>query len=185
MFPCKGRCRRADVPPTFVDDGALKKRRDIFCMPESNGKLSCMKLPETSCRQSSSLLCPEPFWPIMNECFYAFHHKKVTWQEARKYCKLMGGDLAQPKRPIALAFHLIDEFYSMPLALGGYKPSSGEWEWVSGHPINGDSWASSKPATTNGEFREACMHYWPEGDIPFVSDYDCNEPMGFVCQYMT
>ncbi|CAL4062335.1 unnamed protein product [Meganyctiphanes norvegica] len=129
--------------------------------------------------------CPEPFWPILHECFYAFTHKKVGWHEAREQCQDMGGDLAAPRRPVLLTMDLRDKGHIENLALGGYKPSNGNWSWVSPGRRIVEKWSSGEPnIRPDGHQEEGCVHYWPDGAMPFVADYNCNSSWGFVCQYL-
>ncbi|CAL4097693.1 unnamed protein product, partial [Meganyctiphanes norvegica] len=128
-------------------------------------------------------LCPAPFWPILNECFYAFTQRKVTWHEARKQCMDMGGDLAAPRRPVALTMYLKDQNYNGDLHLGGYKPTNGSWRWVSERRIKDDEWSTGEP-NIHPQDQELCVHYWSGLSLPYVADHSCNHNFGFVCQYL-
>jgi len=99
----------------------------------------------------------------------------------------MGGDLAAPKRPVALTMDLMDKGFKSEydrMWLGGYKPTNGDYAWVPSSR-NVTEWAAGEPNNIlNGNDMEGCIHYWPtdEAPAPFIADEACTNLYGFICQ---
>ncbi|XP_068241725.1 C-type lectin domain family 12 member B-like [Palaemon carinicauda] len=128
--------------------------------------------------------CPSPFEKMGGECFYLATSEMKGWEDARRECGRMGGDLASPRNLRDLRIHL-NSTTNAPeyLWVGGSKATDGSWVWSSG-PMSGvpvdmskETWndeVPSGPGRCMGLFRQRSYRAY---------NYDCKEPDYFVCQY--
>lgn len=129
--------------------------------------------------------CPSPFTRIGSECFYLSVEEMLGWEDARRECGTLGGDLASPRNLTVLREFLAD-VQDPPeyLWVGGSKQDDGTWVWTSG-PQAGVPIDMSK-STWNEEVPSGsgkCMGLFGQSSYR-AYNYDCKERDFFVCQYM-
>lgn len=72
--------------------------------------LRCPDLTPTnvaSRNQWTGAWCPFPYTTVLDECLYA-SKLELKWNDARKYCQRMSGDLASPSYMTAVQAYLRD-----------------------------------------------------------------------------
>ncbi|XP_066963953.1 low affinity immunoglobulin epsilon Fc receptor-like [Macrobrachium rosenbergii] len=128
--------------------------------------------------------CPAPFEKVGGECFYLAATEMKGWEDARRECGRLGGDLASPRSLRDLRIHL-NSTANAPeyLWVGGSKSTDGSWVWSSG-PMAGipvdmskETWndeVPSGPGRCMGLFKQRAYRAY---------NYDCKELDYFVCQY--
>ncbi|XP_069189468.1 uncharacterized protein [Procambarus clarkii] len=104
--------------------------------------------------------CPQPFVKVDGECFYLAAHDLLGWEDARRDCGKLGGDLASPHSLPALRVYLA----SIPeppeyLWVGASQRDDGSWVWSSGPQVSTPTLAWLTPATCTG----------PESVVPSAS----------------
>lgn len=129
--------------------------------------------------------CPSPFTRIASECFYVSTEEMLGWEDARRECGNLGGDLASPRNLTVLREYL-GSVQDPPeyVWVGGTKQDEGTWVWTSG-PQAGVPIDMSK-STWNEEVPSGsgkCMGLFGQSSYR-AYNYDCKERDFFVCQYM-
>ncbi|XP_042879791.1 C-type lectin lectoxin-Phi1-like [Penaeus japonicus] len=125
--------------------------------------------------------CPFPYVNVMGECFYLSKYK-LNWDDARKYCLGMSGDLAVPALLYALKTYVIEEKAARSTWIGGQNEGNGTgWHWVNGQPIAAKDWAVGSPAT--GIKSQECLELRRDRHPPLKSRL-CNLAHKFICQYV-
>ncbi|KAK7085316.1 hypothetical protein SK128_022834 [Halocaridina rubra] len=128
--------------------------------------------------------CPGPFQKVNGECFFLANTEMKGWEDARRECGRLGGDLASPRNLQALrAFLNNAEEPPEYLWVGGSRIEDGTWVWSSGPQagipvdMSKDTWNEEVP---NGEGK--CMGLFGQSSYR-AYNYDCKEKDFFVCQY--
>ncbi|KAK8388283.1 hypothetical protein O3P69_020344 [Scylla paramamosain] len=129
--------------------------------------------------------CPLPFTRISSECFHVSTEEMLGWEDARRECGRLGGDLASPRNLTVLREYL-GSVQDPPeyVWVGGTKQDEGTWVWTSGPqagvPIDmsKSTWNEEVP-TGSGK----CMGLFGQSSYR-AYNYDCKERDFFVCQYM-
>ncbi|XP_069189508.1 uncharacterized protein [Procambarus clarkii] len=128
--------------------------------------------------------CPQPFVKVDGECFYLAAHDLLGWEDARRDCGKLGGDLASPHSLPALRVYLA----SIPeppeyLWVGASQRDDGSWVWSSGPQagvpvdMSKDTWNEEVPSGSG-----KCMGLFAQSSFR-AYNYDCQEKDLFVCQY--
>lgn len=128
--------------------------------------------------------CPQPFDKVEGECYHLKKDEKLGWEDARRDCERLGGDLASPRSLPALRDYLT----GLPdrpeyLWVGGTQLDDGSWVWSSGPqagvPIDmsKDTWNEEVPSGSG-----KCMGLFGQSSYR-AYNYDCKEKDFFVCQY--
>ncbi|XP_045590120.2 low affinity immunoglobulin epsilon Fc receptor-like [Procambarus clarkii] len=124
--------------------------------------------------------CPFPYTRVLDECFY-LSTLMLSHSDARTHCQGMGGDLATPSHPYALASYLYDRGSITP-SVGGSKTPNNEWRWFDGRPVDRSLWAPYQPSKINNRLEpEDCLAMWTDKHPP-LNDYACVGTNTFVCQ---
>ncbi|XP_063608909.1 macrophage mannose receptor 1-like [Penaeus indicus] len=123
--------------------------------------------------------CPKPFIRIGMECFY-LSTTALSWNEARRQCQQMGGDLAVPSDVKALDTYVFANTKGPGVWIGGTDQyNEGVWNYINGDPIKAQDWSKSQPDNYGG--REDCLEIRSYFDPP-VNDYICSVEQHFVCE---
>lgn len=103
---------------------------------------------------------------------------RYTWDEARKMCKKLGGDLAVLDTPEKRAF-LGKEILDAVVQVGAYRDNQGKWVWVNGKPVGKDAWAPGRPDAFGPR-----GHFFPSGHVGDGTDGVPHEHVrGYVCEW--
>ncbi|XP_050700931.1 uncharacterized protein LOC126987732 [Eriocheir sinensis] len=129
--------------------------------------------------------CPAPFTRKDSECFYLAQDEMLGWEDARRECGRLGGDLASP-RNLSVLREFLTGVPEPPeyLWVGGSKQDEGTWVWSSGPqagvPIDmsKNTWNEEVPSGSG-----KCMGLFGQSSYR-AYNYDCKERDYFVCQYM-
>ena len=111
--------------------------------------------------------------------------KPVTWSDADKLCKDMGGHLAYIKNSDIMGF-IIKSYPHCPfLWVGGKTPKAdkdrNKWRWLDGTPIDPSLWREGNPDNWNGN--ETCGLIAGKDNLWDLPDKKVNEIDGFVCEW--
>ncbi|KAK7071231.1 hypothetical protein SK128_000323 [Halocaridina rubra] len=125
--------------------------------------------------------CEMPFFPVKSECFYVNKYKRVSWSEARKFCKGLGSDLAEPNRVNTLRAMLLDKypedsskFFWVGASENGVE---GNWTWISSRRVQPADWGTGQPDGGN----ENCV-VLSRDDYPPLHDSPCYTHTMFICE---
>nr|XP_045609596.1 C-type lectin domain family 2 member D-like [Procambarus clarkii] len=166
----------------FVEE-ALKKMISVDSQLEDEiDKLKVRFFLQWAAAAYSS--CPQPFVKVDGECFYLAAHDLLGWEDARRDCGKLGGDLASPHSLPALRVYLA----SIPeppeyLWVGASQRDDGSWVWSSGPQagvpvdMSKDTWNEEVPSGSG-----KCMGLFAQSSFR-AYNYDCQEKDLFVCQY--
>ncbi|XP_042873712.1 pulmonary surfactant-associated protein D-like, partial [Penaeus japonicus] len=101
-------------------------------------------------------------------CIY-LHEEKMTFNEARLYCRILGGDLASPAELGPLRQYLLDNKED-DYWVGAMKTKG----WFSGRPILEEEWLPEEPNGSGDCVRLAKTHF-------LVADIRCDAAYKVVC----
>ena len=114
---------------------------------------------------------------------YQLFNFKLTWENARDYCRLLGGHLATitsagENNIVANLGTVSDRWLGATDA-----EQEGTWQWITGETFSYSNWyaATSEP---NGETAENYLHI--RNDVSQVGTWNDNvksKTMGFVCEF--
>ncbi|XP_069166133.1 killer cell lectin-like receptor subfamily B member 1B allele C [Procambarus clarkii] len=143
--------------------------------------------------------CPTPFIPVMSQCFYVNTRHALSWEEGQAFCKLMGGELAEPTHFNSLMAVLMDKYPTdRSMYLGASYQGEGEgWRWLSGKPVETDAFREPMGSEDTDDNNitmnmvalkkvDICMVVCPEGCVAVHSAAaarDCSKRSGFICEY--
>lgn len=128
--------------------------------------------------------CPDPFVNLNGECFFLSAVEMLGWEDARRECGRLGGDLASPRSLPSLREYL-RSIQDPPeyLWVGGSQNDDGSWVWSSGYQagvpvdMSKDTWNEEVPSGSG-----KCMGLFGQSSFR-AYNYDCKERDYFVCQY--
>lgn len=130
---------------------------------------------------SETVKCEPPFFAVKSECFYVNKYKRVSWSEARNFCKGLGSDLAEPLRVNSLRAVLLDKFpqdaYKFFWIGAMESIGEGNWTWLSSRPLQTSDWARGQPDGGN----ENCV-VLSRDDYPPLHDSPCYTHTMFICE---
>ncbi|KAM9842241.1 uncharacterized protein ACBR49_013689 [Aulostomus maculatus] len=133
--------------------------------------------------------CP-PGWILMNsKCFYfSFSDQHLSWQNAREYCMLQGGDLVvvdTSEKQNAMVDHLKGDPESVR-SMAGYwmglrdHHEEGTWRWLDGTVLVEGFWNEGEPNDINDE---DCGAVYPrENYFKSWNDVRCRSFMNWICE---
>ncbi|XP_042215049.1 CD209 antigen-like protein C isoform X3 [Homarus americanus] len=136
------------------------------------------QLQETT--QPSLLTCPGEFFVLERQCLLVNREEKLSWTDARTWCRNKRGDLAIPQESPALVSLLksfkIDENFWMGAS---DLATEGVFLDVSNKPINlGSSlWHVGEPSGS-----EDCFHLW-HNNVHGWNDAHCTRHEYFICEH--
>ncbi len=118
--------------------------------------------------------------------FYKVYPEVLTWKEARKKCRELGGDLAVVLDDAHNQFlmglvraRLLDEAW-----LGASdEAKEGEWLWVDGSPMRYGNWFPGQPNNKQGLEHYAVMLANRDGKWSDQPDRSDQHRPGFICQW--
>lgn len=87
-------------------------------------------------------------------CVYYLIETPTTWKNASRFCEQMGGHLAVPDSPLAVARlrSLMKNGAGDGYWIGASdEAAEGEWQWVTGEPVTYTNWADNQPDNYNSE----------------------------------
>jgi hypothetical protein len=104
--------------------------------------------------------------------------RPITWYDADKLCKSLGGHLAY------VASKEDMEFLQKLTRVGGVwvgasdENKEGDWRWTNGMTVMGSLWAHDRPYKAHGL---NCAALQQDG----LADLNCKDlwPVGFICQW--
>ena len=132
--------------------------------------------------------CPENWVGFRRSCYRFLRHTAripgKTWEEARAYCRVLGGDLA--------SIGDVDESNFIRRNLRGlgsafwvglYRNSSGEvadqgWVWTDGTELTFKRWAWREPNNWNNS--EKCGEVYASTSL--WNDISCSETRSTICE---
>ncbi|XP_063587326.1 uncharacterized protein LOC134764658 isoform X1 [Penaeus indicus] len=128
--------------------------------------------------------CPTPFTMVGGECFFLADEEMLGWDDGRRKCRRLGGDLASP-RNLASLRSFLGSVEDPPeyLWVGGSQQDDGKWVWTSGTQsgvpvdMSKETWNEEVPSG-NGR----CMGLFGQSSYR-AYNYHCKEKDFFVCQY--
>ncbi|XP_053639014.1 uncharacterized protein [Cherax quadricarinatus] len=143
--------------------------------------------------------CPNQFFLVEEECFFfSGEEEQLTWAQARKFCRNVGGDLAEPHDPLVFILALRSRFgeEADELWVGGeekqevstpdtsfrsdtgvpLQEESALWHWLSGAVVD-HGWHKGRPSGPVGI--ESCLTV---SKLSLNSAY-CGKELRFVCEY--
>ncbi|XP_050738789.1 C-type lectin domain family 4 member F-like [Eriocheir sinensis] len=126
--------------------------------------------------------CPLPYWRLGDECFYVNRYLRVSWSEARHFCRGLGGDLAQPRIVATLRAALLMKYpedHNRFVWVGASEAggTEGNWLWMSGLGVRAEDWALDQPDGGN----ENCV-VLSRDEHPSLHDSPCYTHTTFICQ---
>ena len=121
--------------------------------------------------------------------FFVFTHGspkiEKSWEEARKYCQNLGGDLASitdQSEHQRILDHIAKNGIDEPLWIGANdKKSEGSFEWSDGRRFSFSHWNSGEPNNYGGG--EECVLLLPSKDRRW-NDNGCHKKFSFVCNLL-
>ncbi|XP_041810220.1 CD209 antigen-like [Chelmon rostratus] len=134
--------------------------------------------------------CP-PGWVLMNSLCYYFSFATVTgyksWQKARDFCRMFGGDLAviDSKDKENSTVNYLISFLTSKSNMGfwiGLKDSheEGTWKWLDGTILVEGYWNEGEPNDINNE---DCAGVYPrENFFKAWNDVSCDAMMKWICE---
>ncbi|XP_042880356.1 C-type mannose receptor 2-like isoform X2 [Penaeus japonicus] len=123
--------------------------------------------------------CPPPFTKVGSECFYLSDTQK-NWNDARRHCQGMGGELAVPSDVAALDAFVFGQVEGPGVWIGGTdQGNEGVWNYINGNTIKAEDWSGGQPDNHGG--RENCLEIRSYFEPP-VNDYICSVKQHFVCE---
>lgn len=128
--------------------------------------------------------CPAPFEKVSGECYFLANTEMMGWEDARRECGTLGGDLASPRNLQGLrSFLNSDQDPPEYLWVGGSRTEDLSWVWSSGPQagvpvdMSKDTWNEEVPSGPG-----KCMGLFGQSSYR-AYNYDCKEKDFFVCQY--
>nr|XP_027211117.1 type-2 ice-structuring protein-like [Penaeus vannamei] len=123
--------------------------------------------------------CPPPFAKVGDECFHLSEDKR-SWNDARRRCRGMGGDLAVPSDVRALDTFVFARVEGPGVWIGGTdQDNEGVWNYLNGDAIKAQDWSGNQPDNYGGG--EDCLEIRSYFNPP-VNDYICSVEQHFVCE---
>nr|XP_045604646.1 uncharacterized protein LOC123762271 isoform X1 [Procambarus clarkii] len=143
--------------------------------------------------------CPDSFVLEGQECFWFSEEvEQLTWPQARKFCKNVGAELAQPEDPITFILAIRNHIGEEELWVGGeeleveevtekssrsdtgvglqLQLESTPWHWLSGAEVS-HGWLKGRPSAPGGV--EGCL---TASKLGLNSAY-CGKELRYICQY--
>ena len=100
--------------------------------------------------------------------------RRKTWEEARQFCSVKGGDLAKIEFQEENTF--IQDKFGEDFWLGATdKENEGSWVWTDGTPADWTNWYSGEP---DGKSKANCLRMNSGGKW---SDSSCSKRRPFIC----
>ncbi|CAL1580355.1 unnamed protein product [Knipowitschia caucasica] len=133
--------------------------------------------------------CPLKWMQFNNKCYSIINNRKASWEEARKQCITMGGNLASiPSRFVQVFLTTrMAEATSTDLWIGLNSIKHEEYFWTDGKARKYTNWGYAKTKRRQGSFYQR----WNEEDCVVLSSSpqsfgkwfmkSCNDSNGFVC----
>ncbi|XP_042285556.1 macrophage mannose receptor 1-like isoform X1 [Thunnus maccoyii] len=134
--------------------------------------------------------CQPPWTKFDSKCYNIISDKGTTWEEARKQCKMMGGNLASITTRHVQAFLItkMAEAATKDLWIGLNSLKQDGFYWTDGKPRRYTNWGYSKQRRRPGTFYQR----WNEEDCVLMTSNptlgigkwmikSCNDTNGFVC----
>ncbi|KAF7668435.1 hypothetical protein LDENG_00014620 [Lucifuga dentata] len=134
--------------------------------------------------------CPLKWTKFDSKCYSIITNRKGTWDESRRQCIAMGGNLASvlSRRVQAFLMTCMAEFATTDLWIGLNSLTDDEFYWTDGKPRRYTNWGYSKNHRHQGSFyqrwnEEQCvvMNSNPTIGIGKWLIRSCNDTNGFVC----
>ncbi len=111
-----------------------------------------------------------------NGKWYCIYPDQITWIEARKKCKALGGELASVTDETTHNF-IKNLAPNVQLWLGATdEKSEGAWKWENGFPMQFSAWIKGEPS---GGTQENCIYVVDSG----WKDANNGELHGFICEW--
>ena len=112
---------------------------------------------------------------------YALYEDLLTWDEAQKRCKELGGHLvtitSQEEQDAVISLQKKGKKENYYIGLSDTS-QEGNFQWVTGETTNFSLWESGQP--DNWQRNENYVHLMPDGKW---NDVERNQRYGFICEY--
>lgn len=116
-----------------------------------------------------------------NDHDYALYEDLLTWDEAQKRCKELGGHLvtitSQEEQDAVISLQKKGKKENYYIGLSDTS-QEGNFQWVTGETTNFSLWESGQPDNWQGN--ENYVHLMPDGKW---NDVERNQRYGFICEY--
>ena len=129
---------------------------------------------------------------IYNDHAYMLVQADVSsWEDAQTYCESMGGHLAtitSAEENDFIYSYIVECGYRNAYFGLTEKNNEGEWEWVTGEPVEYLNWHSGEPNDENGHENYAMFYYkfsdgtWNDGDF---GQGTVDGEKNFICEWDT
>ena len=119
---------------------------------------------------------------------YVIHNEKLNWEDARKYCKDLGGDLASVVT--ASDEKRLGGFLQMNIAdaawVGAKRTGTETWRWLSGEAIELTNYKWDNEGDKTANKGEVCLalHSGGLGICTSIS-CQCTNVKPFICEMNT
>jgi C-type mannose receptor len=132
----------------------------------------------------------EPTWVSYSDsCYRILQHRgsvpATSWEDARAYCQVLGGDLASIGTQEEGRFlqRQLSSYGTTAFWLGLYRNSSGEianegWVWMDGTALKYKKWGWSEPNNFNKI--ERCGEIY--ANTGYWNDASCSESRSSICE---
>lgn len=132
--------------------------------------------------------------------YYRLYDLECGWEEAREYCENVSGHLVSitSQEEQTVIENLINTGTKNSYWMGGYRNSSGDWEWITDETFLYTNWSSSQPDNYTGTENALMLYrslnpkitcqYGQWNDVNFDGTCD-NEDFfgisnfGFICEW--
>jgi len=128
---------------------------------------------------------PEEFIQLGNN-YYLISDEKLPWLQAQYYCMNREGhlvELTNRSKTVELQEYLMSRIGNQSFWVGSSDlDSQGTFRWFySGAEFSKDMWDEKTAGGKNGK-KEHCVRM--NADLVKFSDYSCDEPVHYICEYM-
>ncbi|XP_055998645.1 C-type lectin lectoxin-Lio2-like [Ostrea edulis] len=115
---------------------------------------------------------------------FEFHSKKLSWDDARSYCRIGHGSLvtvddANTQEFLYILFLYRAEVTFTDYWIGLHKTDSQQWRWTNGQIFNYSSWYYRPINAISGQ---SCAKLLSTERLKWIYS-DCHETSGFICEY--
>ncbi|XP_033498449.2 uncharacterized protein LOC117267004 [Epinephelus lanceolatus] len=138
--------------------------------------------------------CP-PRWIFLNSVCYYFPFSESdgvkTWQKARDYCQMYGGDLAvidSKDKEKATVNHLLDNNKYRPNPTMGLWiglknfPKEDTWRWVDGRALVEGYWGDGEPNSNKQGDSDCGVVHAKENFFKAWNDVRCGQKQKWICE---
>ena len=141
----------------FYENGTLCKAFITATVDTDNIGKYLIDIPNTQQKQQHTKING---YEEFNGHYYKLFNEGMIWQEANRRCEVMGGHLvtitSDSEQAIIQKLVLLKGTKNS-YWIGGYKGSTGNWEWITGESFSYAHWAFRQPDTDGGNANALMM----------------------------